>query len=62
MDAKRGYCSVAELAGFGMVAPVVTAFTLDFDTPEKMAEQAAAHRNRPLLKLEILGDGVIERI
>jgi L-alanine-DL-glutamate epimerase-like enolase superfamily enzyme len=42
MDAKRAYCSVAELAGLSAVAPVVTAFTLDFDTPEKMAEQAAA--------------------
>src|SRR5215813_4355956 len=40
MDAKRAYCSVAELAGLGEVTPVVTAFTLDCDTPDKMAEQA----------------------
>ena len=52
IDAKRAYRSVAELAGLGAVTPVVTAFTLAFDTPEKMAEQAAANRARPLLKLE----------
>jgi L-alanine-DL-glutamate epimerase-like enolase superfamily enzyme len=62
MDAKRAYRSVAELAGLGAMAPVVTAFTLDFDTPDKMAEQAAANRTRPLLKLELWGDGDVERV
>ena len=62
MDAKRAYCSVAELADIGTVKPIVTAFTLDFDTPEKMAEQAAANRTRPLLKLELGGDGDVERV
>jgi L-alanine-DL-glutamate epimerase-like enolase superfamily enzyme len=62
MDAKRAYCSVAELAGRGAMAPVVTAFTLDFDMPDNMAEMAAAHRTRPLLKLELGGDGDIERV
>src|SRR5579859_1261402 len=62
MDAKRAYCSVAELAGLSAVTPVVTAFTLDFDTPESMAEQAAANRTRPLLRLECFGDGDIERV
>ncbi len=62
MDAKRAYCSVAELAGLGAVTPVVTAFTLDFDTPERMAEQAAANRTRKLLKLELGGDGDVERV
>src|SRR5580692_11905204 len=61
MDAKRAYRSVAELAGLGAVPPLVTAFTIGFHTPDKLAEQAAANRTRPLLKLEILGDGVIER-
>ena len=63
MDANRAYCSVAELAGIGAVAPVVTAFTLDVDTPEKMAEQAAANRMRPLLRLEFFDAcDVIERV
>ena len=62
MDAKRAYRSVAELAGLGAPAPVVTAFTLDLDTPEKMAEQAVANRARPLLRLECWSDGVVERV
>jgi L-Ala-D/L-Glu epimerase len=62
MDAKRAYCSVAELAGLGAVAPVMTALTLDFDTPDRMAEQAAANRTRPLLKLEFFGDDDVERV
>jgi L-alanine-DL-glutamate epimerase-like enolase superfamily enzyme len=62
MDAKRAYQSVADLAGLGAVTPVMTAFTLDFDTPDKMADQAAANRTRPLLRLEFVGDGVVERV
>jgi len=60
MDAKRAYCSVAELAGLGAVTPVVTAFTLAFDTPARMAEIAAANRTRPLLRLKLGGDGAAE--
>ena len=62
MDAKRAYSSVAELAGLGAMTPIVTAFTLDFDTPDRMAEQAAANRTRPLLRLELGGDGDAERV
>jgi L-Ala-D/L-Glu epimerase len=62
IDAKRAYRSVAELAGLGAVPPLMTAFTLDFDTPAKMAEQAAANRTWPLLKLELGGDGDVERV
>ena len=40
----------------------MTAFTVAFDTPEKMAELAAANRTRPLLKLELGGDGDVERV
>ena len=62
IDAKRAYRSVAELAGLGTVTPVLTAFTLALDTPEKMAELAAANRARPLLKLVLGGDGDVERV
>jgi L-Ala-D/L-Glu epimerase len=62
IDAKRAYCSVAELAGLGAAPPLLTAFTLDFDTLDKMAEQAAANRTRPLLRLELAGDGDVERV
>jgi L-Ala-D/L-Glu epimerase len=62
IDAKRAYQSVAELAGLAAVPALMTAFTLAFDTPDKMAEQAAANRTRPLLKLDCFGDGDIERV
>jgi L-alanine-DL-glutamate epimerase-like enolase superfamily enzyme len=62
IEAKRAYRSVAELAGLGTVTPVVTAFTLALDTPEKMAALAAGNRARPLLKLQLGGAGDIERV
>ena len=62
IDAKRAYCSVAELAGLGAVPPLMTAFTVAFDTPDKMAELAAANRARPLLILKLGGDGDVERV
>jgi L-alanine-DL-glutamate epimerase-like enolase superfamily enzyme len=62
MDAKRAYRSVAELAGLGAVRPVATACTVGFDTPGRMAEVAAANRTRALLKLELGGDGDVERM
>jgi L-alanine-DL-glutamate epimerase-like enolase superfamily enzyme len=62
IDAKRAYRSVAELAGVGLMTPVVTAFTLALDTPEKMAELATANRARPLLKLKLGGHGDVERV
>jgi L-alanine-DL-glutamate epimerase-like enolase superfamily enzyme len=62
IDAKRAYRSVAELAGLGAVKPVVTAFTLDFDTPDRMAEMAAANRARPVLRLELGGNRDVERV
>ena len=62
MDAKRAYCSVAELAGVSAMSPIVTAFTLDYDSPDKMAEQAAANRARPMLRLELGGEGDIDRV
>jgi L-Ala-D/L-Glu epimerase len=62
MDAKRAYRSVAELAGLDAVSPMVTAFAIAFDTPHRMAELAAANRTRPLLRLELGGDGDVERV
>ena len=62
IDAKRAYRSVAELAGLGAVPPLLTAFTVAFDTPDKMAEVADANRTRPLLRLELGGEGDVERV
>ncbi len=62
LDANRLYRNAAEMAGFGAVKPVMTAFTLAFDTPEKMAEQANANSARPIFRLELGGAGDIERV
>src|SRR5262249_23193905 len=62
MDAKRAYCSVAEPAGLGAAVPVSTAFHLHFGTPGKKGGQAARKRPPPLPKLELWGDGDIERV
>jgi L-alanine-DL-glutamate epimerase-like enolase superfamily enzyme len=62
IEAKRAYCSAAELAGIGPLKPLVTAYTLSLDTPERMGEAAAAHKARPLLKLKLTGDGDLERV
>jgi len=62
IEAKRAYRSVADLAGIGTLHPVVTAYTLSLDTPERMGAAAAEHRHRPLLKLRVTGDGDLERV
>jgi L-alanine-DL-glutamate epimerase-like enolase superfamily enzyme len=62
LDAKRADRRVAELAGIGALLPVVTAYTLSLDSPDKMAAAAGAQRKRPLLKLKLTGDGDVERV
>src|SRR5437588_11247475 len=62
IDAKRDDRRGADIAGIGGRKPVVTAYTLGRDTPERMGEAAAAQRARPLLKLKLTGDGDIERV
>ncbi|MCS0504148.1 N-acetyl-D-Glu racemase DgcA [Ancylobacter mangrovi] len=52
LEAKRAGVPVHELAGLPAPEPVVTAFTISLDTPETMA-QAAAACGRPLLKLKL---------
>jgi L-alanine-DL-glutamate epimerase-like enolase superfamily enzyme len=62
IEAKRGDCRAADLAGLGRLEPVITAFTLSLDTPERMGEAAATQRARPLLKLKLTGDGDLDRV
>jgi L-Ala-D/L-Glu epimerase / N-acetyl-D-glutamate racemase len=62
IEAKRADCRAADLAGLGPLKPVVTAYTLSLDTPERMGEAAAVHRARPLLKVKLTGDGDLERV
>jgi len=63
IDANRAFCSVADIAGISAGKPVMTAYTLALDTPEKMAELAEANRTKPLFKLLMGGDGDdVERV
>lgn len=62
IEANRAYCPVADLAGVGEVAPVATAFTIQLDTPEAMAAQAASQRTRPLIRLELGGADDLARV
>jgi L-Ala-D/L-Glu epimerase / N-acetyl-D-glutamate racemase len=62
LDAKRDDRRVSEFAGIPTMRPLVTAYTLSLDTPERMAAAAAAQRDRPLLKLKLSGDGDVERV
>ena len=61
-EAKRSGEPVWRLAGLSEPGPLITAYTLSLDTPEAMAAAAAANAARPLLKLKLGGEGVIERV
>ena len=52
-EAKRAGCRVWDLIGAPAPAPVVTAFTLSLDSPEKMELAARRHAHRPLLKIKL---------
>jgi L-alanine-DL-glutamate epimerase-like enolase superfamily enzyme len=55
--------SVSAYAGLPeALAPVQTAFTISLDTPEAMAAQARLHRDMPILKLKLGGEGDDERV
>ncbi len=51
--AKHMRRRVWKLAGLAAPQPVVTAFTLSLDTPERMEAAARRHAHRPLLKIKL---------
>jgi L-Ala-D/L-Glu epimerase len=53
LEAKAAGRRVWELAGLPKPGPLVTAFTLSLDTPEKMRAAAARNAHRPLLKIKL---------
>lgn len=61
-EAKRSGRSAASLAGIGALHPVLTAYTLSFDTPDRMAAKAREAAAYPLLKLKLGGAGDAERL
>ncbi|MXY33009.1 MAG: dipeptide epimerase [Boseongicola sp. SB0664_bin_43] len=50
------------LAGIEGPGPVVTAFTLSLDTPERMEASARRHAGRPLLKVKLGGEEDMARL
>ncbi|MDJ0824763.1 MAG: dipeptide epimerase [Rhodobacter sp.] len=53
LEAKRAGRRVWQLAGLEPPGPVVTAFTLSLDTPDRMRAAAARQAHRPLLKIKL---------
>ena len=62
LEAKRTGRRAWESASEPSPGPVVTAYTLGIDEPDAMREAAARHASRPLLKVKLDGDRVIERV
>jgi len=62
LEAKRAHRPAHELLGVTPPRPRLTAYTISFGPPERMAEAAAAASARPLLKVKLGGAGDSERI
>jgi L-alanine-DL-glutamate epimerase-like enolase superfamily enzyme len=62
LEAKQTGSSVWALAGITEPRPVVTAYTLSVDTPERMGAAAREEAHRPLLKIKLTGAGDLERV
>ncbi len=62
LEAKQTGQRVFQRAGLPVPGPVITAFTLSLDTPEKMQAAATKHALRPLLKIKLGGEGDMERL
>ena len=56
LEAKKAGRPVWKLANRNEPGPLVTAYTLSIDTPEKVLEAAQAVADRPLLKIKLAGD------
>lgn len=62
LAAKRSGQPAWRLAGLTPPEPLITAYTLSVDAPDKLADTAAAEASRPLLKLKLAGEGDLERV
>jgi L-Ala-D/L-Glu epimerase len=62
LEAKRANQPAYELLGLAPPRPRLTAYTISFAPPERMAEAAAAAAARPLLKIKLGGAGDPDRI
>lgn len=62
LEAKLENLPVWQLAGLQEPAPVITAYTLSLEAPEKMLSAAQKNASRPLLKIKLGGNGDLERL
>jgi L-alanine-DL-glutamate epimerase-like enolase superfamily enzyme len=62
LEAKRSGQAAYEIAGLAAPKPLVTAYTISLNTPERMAETTARAADRPLLKIKLGGAGDRARI
>jgi L-alanine-DL-glutamate epimerase-like enolase superfamily enzyme len=63
LEAKRSGVPAHVSAGIDRLRPATTAFTISLDTPDAMAEAAAAAAHRPILKIKLgAPEGDEERI
>ena len=62
LEAKRSGRRAWQLAGLPEPKPVITAYTLSLDAPERMGAAAKENALRPLLKLKLSGTGDLERV
>lgn len=61
-EAKRDERRAAGTAGYGRLAPCLTAYTISLGTPDEMAAAAREVPHLPLLKLKLGGAGDAERL
>ena len=61
-EAKAAGRRVWQLAGLALPEPVVTAYTLSLDAPDRMEAAAIRHAHRPLLKIKLGGEGDMARL
>ncbi len=62
LEAKRTGTPVWRLAGLAEPAPLVTAYTLSLGTVEAMGAAARANARRPLLKVKLGSEDIVERV
>ncbi|WP_435235048.1 N-acetyl-D-Glu racemase DgcA [Psychromonas sp. PT13] len=62
LECKKSGHRIWEYLSVAKPQPLITAFTLSLDTPEKMKQAAIENAHRPLLKLKLAGEGDIERV
>jgi len=62
LEAKLSGKPVWQLAGLPEPGPVISCYTLSLDKPDAMRSAAAKHKDMPVLKIKLGGDGDVDRL